>query len=91
MKFKKFIKKVHLLIDIKESEKEDKKNMIISYIKKLNKRKIKIKELLKDKKTKESDEELSIIKMHIKKGKKLLSNLCKKENILGMDGLTLNL
>lgn len=77
MKLKKLIKQVILLIDDEEAKKETKKDSLKNLLKKLNKRKNKIKKSQKKGNMKERDEELKILKINIKKGKKLLYKLYK--------------
>lgn len=79
MSIKKFIKKVKSLLDLDNYSVENKKKALKDLLKKLRKRKNSIKISLKtslDKKEKKNlNEELEIISLHIKKGKKILKDL----------------
>ena len=76
MGIKKFIKKVHHTLKLKDVEIENKKESLKDLLMKLNKRKKVIKKSLKksleSKEEKELNEELDIICLQLKKGKKIL-------------------
>lgn len=79
MGIKKFIKKVKSTLGLTDYEVESKKKALKDLLKKLNNRKKSIKRSLKsspEKKEKKAlEEELEIISLQIKKGKKILHNL----------------
>ncbi len=76
---KKFIKNVKSSLELKDFNKESKKKSLKALLKKLNTRKTSIKKSLESspkKQEKEAfQEELEILSLQIKKGKKLLHNL----------------
>ena len=79
MNIKKFIKSVKSTLGLKGFNQEGKKKSLKELLKKLNKRKKSITSFLKrsldKKKEKELKEELDIISLQIKKGKKILYKL----------------
>lgn len=79
MGIKKFIKKVQQTLKLDDQVVEDKKKALKDLLKKLNERKKVIKKSLKKpletKKEKELNEELDIICLQMKKGKKILHKL----------------
>jgi len=83
MGIKKFIKSVQSTLGLKDYNQEGKKKSLKDLLKKLNGRKKKITALLEtplDKKVeKELKEELDIITLQIKKGKKILYKLYSKK------------
>ena len=83
MDINKFIKSVKSTLDLKGFNQEGKKKSLKELLKKLNRRKKSITELLKtsldDKKEKELKEELAIVSLQIKKGKKILYKLYAKK------------
>jgi sortase (surface protein transpeptidase) len=79
MGFKKFIKKVKHTLGLNDYAVEGKKKSLKDLLKKLNKRKRSINKALKNpldkKEKKELKEELEIVSLQIKKGKKILHEL----------------
>jgi len=80
---KKFIENVKSSLGLKDLKKEGKKKSLKDLLKKLNTRKKNITKLLKaslgKKEKKELKEELEIISLQIKKGKKILYKLYEKK------------
>ena len=83
MGFKKFIKTVQATLGLEEFNEEGKKKSIKRLLKKLNVRKKSLGEQLKNpqskKEEKELQEELEIVTLQIKKGKKILYKLYAKK------------
>ena len=83
MGIKKFIKSVKSTLGLEDYNQENKKKSLKDLLKKLNKRKKSITALLKtpldEKKEKELKEELDIVSLQIKKGKKILYKLYSKK------------
>ena len=80
MGINKFIKQARAILGLQDKEKEDKKKYLKKVLKKLNNRKRDIKSLLDDNiDKKELQEELEIISLQIKKGKKILYTLYNNE------------
>ncbi len=83
MGIKKFIKSVQSTLGLEDYKKESKKKSLKDLLKKLNKRKKSITASLKateDKKEKKGlEEELDIVTLQIKKGKKILYRLYSKK------------
>ena len=83
MNIKKFIESVLYALKTDEFEKVGKKKSIKRLLKKLEARKKAINEIprknLSKKERKELSEEMEIISLHIKKGKKILEELSSKE------------
>ncbi len=81
MSIDKFIKQVSATLGLNDQEKESKKKYFKLLLKKLIAKKRKLKKLLKEKRSKkeskEYQEELEIISIQIKKGKKILHKLYK--------------
>ncbi len=77
MGIKKFIKRAKEILGLEDEKKESKKKSLKRLLKKLIKRKREICTMLKDKKSKELQEELDIVSLQIKKGKKILHELYK--------------
>ncbi len=79
MEIKKFIKSVSEVLDLDDFSENKKKKAIKKLLKKLERRKDKVKNLLEknldERDRKERKEELKLIRYHIKKGKKLLEKL----------------
>ena len=84
MGIKKFIKKVQYTLGLNNSIIENKKTSLKNLLKKLNERKKSIKKALKkpldSQKEKELSEELDIICLQLKKGKKILHKLYTEKN-----------
>ena len=84
MGIKKFIKKVQLSLGVNNYVIENKKKSLKDLLKKLNERKKIIKKSLKkpleSKEEKELNEELDIICLQLKKGKKMLHKLYTEKN-----------
>ena len=87
MGFKKFIKQVKLTLGLNDYKVEGKKKSLKALLKKLNERKRSIEKSLKNslqkketKKTQELKEELEIVSLQIKKGKKILHELYKNKS-----------
>lgn len=81
MGFKKFIKQVKLTLGLDDYEVEGKKKSLKVLLKKLNERKRNIEKSLKNSlETKELKEELEIVSLQIKKGKKILNELYQKKS-----------
>ncbi|MGB5966532.1 MAG: hypothetical protein WBF77_06225 [Sulfurimonadaceae bacterium] len=87
MNFKKFVKGVKSSLGLGDYKIEGKKKSLKDLLKKLNKRKSSIKKQLKSslekKEKKELQEELEIVSLEIKKGKKILFELYSKKNKKG--------
>ncbi|RLA77146.1 MAG: hypothetical protein DRG30_01020 [Epsilonproteobacteria bacterium] len=83
MDIKKFIKSVKSTLGLKGFNQEGKKKSLKELLKKLNRRKKSVTELLKtsldEKEEKELKEELEIVSLQIKKGKKILYKLYAKK------------
>ena len=80
MGIKKFIEQVSATLGLDENREESQKKYLKLLLKKLNDRKREIKGVLKeDIKKKDLQEELEIISIQIKKGKKILHKLYNKE------------
>lgn len=83
MGLKKFIKKVKLTLGLNDYEVENKKKALTDLLKKLHSRKKSIKNSLESdiikKEKKELEEELEIVILQIKKGKKILLELHSKK------------
>ena len=83
MGFKKFIKSVQSTLGLEEFNEEGKKKAVKKLLKKLNDRKKSINAALKTAKSKKEEnelkEELEIVKLQIKKGKKILYRLYAKK------------
>ncbi len=83
MGLQKFMKSVQSTLGLKGFNQEGKKKSLKELLKKLNRRKKSITELLKtsldEKKEKELKEELAIVSLQIKKGKKILYKLYAKK------------
>jgi hypothetical protein len=77
MGIKKFIKSVRESLDIQKIKVSNKKKSLKIVLKKLIKRKQDLKKNIKQNSNKELKEELDIILIHIKKGKKILEKLYK--------------
>jgi len=83
MGLKKFIKSVQSTLGLEEFSEEGKKKALKVLLKKLNNRKKSINAALKSAKSKKEEnelkEELEIVKLQIKKGKKILYRLYSKK------------
>ena len=83
MGLKKFIKSVQSTLGLEEFSEEGKKKALKVLLKKLNNRKKSINAALKSTKSKKEEnelkEELEIVKLQIKKGKKILYRLYSKK------------
>lgn len=81
MKLEKFVTSVKEVLDLDDFKINKKKKSVKQLLKKLENRKLKLEEKTKDKNVKkEKLEELELINFQIKKGKKLLSKLEKKNS-----------
>jgi len=75
MGIKRFIKTTRELLGLHDEQKESKKKALKSLLKKLIQRKRELKDILKERSSKELQEELDIVSLQIKKGKKILHEL----------------